>query len=109
MDRALKYKTIVITENEQQFEDMCELFMDLLKPNAIRMAQTKDSCRIETSKHYIEIIKGAKTSMRGYRCDYLLNLVQDKQFHYEVALPMLRAKTIRQQMREEYEKEKGKC
>jgi hypothetical protein len=108
MDRALKYKTIVITENEQQFEDMCELFTSLVEQNIIRFAKSKDSCRIETDTHYIEIFAKPK-SFKGYRCDYLINLVQDKQFHYEVALPMLRAKTIRQQMREEYEKEKGKC
>ncbi|MDO6628741.1 hypothetical protein CON15_19195 [Bacillus cereus] len=82
----------MLVENAEELEKFTDMYEDLLENNMKRMVLRRDYTRIETKNGFIVEIHmvasvGEWRGMRGHRCHYLINTVQDEEFH-RYAIPM---------------------
>ncbi|MEH6848183.1 hypothetical protein [Bacillus thuringiensis] len=83
----------MLVENVEELERFTEMYQDLLEGNIKMGVIRRDYTRIETKNGFIvEIIMVASVGewrgMRGHKCHYLINTVQDEEFHRYYARTM---------------------
>ncbi len=76
----------MLVENAEELEKFTEMYQDLLEDNIKIGVIRRDYTRIETKNGFIVEIHmvasaGEERGMRGHRCHYLINTVQDEEFH----------------------------
>ncbi|MEB9469440.1 hypothetical protein P4J10_22885 [Bacillus cereus] len=76
----------MLVENTEELEKFTEMYQDMLEGNTKLVVIRRDYTRIETKNGFIVEIHmvasvGEWKGMRGHRCHYLINTVQDEEFH----------------------------
>jgi hypothetical protein len=82
-----KIKTIVFVENEKQADHYFKLFKIMLFDKVKHTITSWDFRRIE-GDYFIIDFKELNSASRGNRAHFVMNLVQDKVLHQEVAMPV---------------------
>lgn len=83
-----KIQVIVIAVDAEQLRDYSNLFIAMTEPK--RVIRSQQTARIETEEADIRfIVKPSNNGARGLKCDYLINLSRDNDFHNMWAIPMM--------------------
>lgn len=87
MNRSDKVVVIVFVENSKQIESYLKLFKLMMGDSVQKAHLSKHTAFIESDKFHIGFhILGVHS--RGMRAHYVINLVQNKDMHHQIALPL---------------------
>ncbi|MGE6347880.1 hypothetical protein ACQKIY_25600 [Bacillus mycoides] len=88
---TVDYKQIivnVIAKDDKQMSHYFKLFKFMLGEDRVtKVLMSRSHTEINTDKIKIVFFVGTYP-IRGVRAHYVINLIQNERFHYEVALPM---------------------
>lgn len=88
---VVDYKQIivnVIARDDKQMNHYFKLFKFMLGEDKVtKVVKRSGSIDMHTDKIIMRFFVGTQ-GLRGYRAHYVINLIQNEQFHHEVVLPM---------------------
>jgi hypothetical protein len=82
-----KIKIIVFVKDMNDMNSYFNLFSFLLKDRVTKSVRRRDDRVLYGEDFVIHFYMGG-LSMKGHKAHYVINLIQDKDFHYEVAMPI---------------------
>lgn len=80
---------IVFVENKFEADRYFKLLTFMLRDRVEHALNAIDRKEIRTDEFFIRIMRG-RTSARGYQAHYVINMIQDEEFHYTIARPIER-------------------